>query len=95
MCTQLLSSGCAFQEGREVYLSHKNTAGAALAETARLQMTEDEANGSSSGSFISHCLSEPVAKPLLTLIVRSCNGREEGLCPKCLKAVGRGWGGCA
>ena len=44
MCTQLLSSGCAFQEGREVYLSHKNTAGAALAETARLQVTEDKAD---------------------------------------------------
>ena len=44
MCTQLLSSGCAFQEGREVYLSHKNTAGAALAETACLQVTEDKAD---------------------------------------------------
>ena len=44
MCTQLLSSGCAFQEGREVYLSHKNTAGAALAETGRLQVTEDKAD---------------------------------------------------
>ena len=71
MCTQLLSSGCAFQEGREVYLSHKNTAGAALAETARLQVTEDEADRHIllqqmpfSGSFISHYLSEPVAKPL-------------------------------
>ena len=75
MCTQLLSSGCAFQEGREVYLSHKNAVGAALAETARLQVTEDEADRyillqqmPFSGSFVSHCLSEPVAEPLLTLI---------------------------
>ena len=73
--TQLLSSGCAFQEGREAYLSHSNTVGAALAETARPQMTEDEADRYSllqqmpfSGSFTSHCLSESVAKPLLTLI---------------------------
>ena len=30
-------------EGREVYLSHSNPVGAALAETAHLQVTEDEA----------------------------------------------------
>ena len=24
----------------------------------------------------------------------SCDGREEGLCPSCLKAVGRGWSDC-
>ena len=73
--TQLLSSGCAFQEGRQVYLSHSNTVGAALAETAHLQVTEDEADRyillqemPFNGSFNSHCLSEPVAEPLLTLI---------------------------
>jgi len=62
-------------EGREVYLSHSNPVGAALAETARLQVTEDEADRYSllqqmpfSGSFTSHCLSEPLAKPLLPLI---------------------------
>ena len=37
---------CAFHEGREVYISHKKTVGAALAETARLQVTEDEADKS-------------------------------------------------
>ena len=31
-------------EGREVYLSHSNPVGAALAETAHLQVTEDEAD---------------------------------------------------
>ena len=36
--------GCAFHEGRKVYLSYKNAVGAALAETARLQVTEDEAD---------------------------------------------------
>jgi len=34
---------CAFQEGKEVFISHKKTVGAALAENTRLQMTEDEA----------------------------------------------------
>ena len=33
----------AFNEGKEVYISHKKTVGAALAETARLQVTEEEA----------------------------------------------------
>ena len=76
---------CAFQQGREVYISHKKTFGAALAETTRLQVTEDEADKivnvglmlnrynllqqmPFSESFNSYCLSEPVAKPLLTLI---------------------------
>ena len=34
---------CAFQEGKELYSSHKKTVGTALAETARLQVTEDKA----------------------------------------------------
>ena len=34
---------CAFKEGKEVYLSHKQTVGAVLADTARLQVTENKA----------------------------------------------------
>ena len=33
----------AFQQGREVYISNKETVGTALAETARLQVTDEEA----------------------------------------------------
>ena len=66
--------GCAFHERRKVYLSYKNAVGAALAETARLQVTEDEADRyillqqmPFSGTLTSYCASEPVAKPFLTL----------------------------
>ena len=33
----------AFQEGKEVYISHKTTTGTGLTEAARFQVTEDEA----------------------------------------------------
>lgn len=75
----------AFQQGREVYISNKQTVGAVLAATAQLQVTDDEAQkivdvgimlrkyvllqqSPFDGSFRQNCLSEPVAKPLLTLI---------------------------
>ena len=32
-----------YAEGRDIYISHKNTVGAALTQSARLQVTEDEA----------------------------------------------------
>ena len=82
---KLGSDWSAFQQGREVYISHKQAVGEALAETARLQVTEDEAQKivdvglmlrkyvilqqmPFDGSFHNNCLSEPVAKPLLTLL---------------------------
>lgn len=74
-----------YSKGRDIYISHKKTAGAAVAETARLQVSEDEAKkivevgtllrkyilqpqSPFKGTFNSSCLSEPVPKPLLTLL---------------------------
>ena len=74
-----------YSQGRDIYISHKMTVGAVLAQTSDLQVTEDEAKKiidvglmlrryillqqrPFNGSFTSSCLSEPVAKPLLTLL---------------------------
>ncbi len=74
----------AFQNGKDVYISHKKSIGTALAESV-CQITEDEANKivdaglilrkyvlqnqmPFSGSFNQMVLREPVAKPLLTLL---------------------------
>ncbi|KAF5301239.1 hypothetical protein FQA39_LY10825 [Lamprigera yunnana] len=85
---KLESDWYSFNDGKEVYISHKKTIGAALADTARTQVTEDEADKivdvavllrkyilfqqmPFNGSFSSGCLSEPVAKlPLILMMTR-------------------------
>ena len=70
-----------YAEGRDVYVSHKKIIGAALIQNVNLQVSENEAKkiidvGIMLRKYIllqqmpfdSSCLSEPVAKPLLTLL---------------------------
>lgn len=74
-----------YAEGRDIYISHKKTVGAALAQASRIHVSDDEAQKivevglilcqhilqeqkHFNGSFDPSCLSEPVSKPLLTLL---------------------------
>ena len=74
-----------YTEGRDIYISHKETVGAALAQASRIHVSDDEAQKivevglilrqhilqeqkHFNGSFDPSCLSEPVSKPLLTLL---------------------------
>ena len=74
-----------YTEGRDIYISHKKTVGAALAQASRIHVSDDEAQKivevglilcqhilqeqkHFNGSFDPSCLTEPVSKPLLTLL---------------------------
>ena len=62
----------AFSEGRDVFIAHKKTVGAAVAQTSCLQVTEDEAKNIvevglmlPNTSFCNRCLSmDPLHQPV-------------------------------
>ena len=99
LLNKLGSDWAAYHEGREIFLSSKETVGEALAEMSRMKVTVEEAEKivdvglilrkyvllkqmPFDGAFSSHCLTEPVAQPLLTLLdvmLEGSNSIAEGL----------------